>query len=85
MGKDLAFVALPGEIFVEHGKAIKLASPFRYTVIVELANGSLGYVPDRRAYPQGAYEVISSRVASGSGEAMAQAAVDMLIAAYRSR
>jgi hypothetical protein len=85
IGKDLAFVGLPGEIFVEHGKAIKIASPFKYTVIAELANGSVGYVPDRKAYPEGAYEVISARVAPGGGEAMAQAAIDMLIQAYRAK
>jgi hypothetical protein len=85
VGKDLAFVGLPGEIFVEHGKAIKIASPFPHTGIAELANGSLGYVPDRKAYPEGAYDVISARVAPGSGEAMAQAAIDMLIKAHEGR
>jgi hypothetical protein len=85
VGKELAFVGLPGEIFVEHGKTIKIASPFPHTVIAELANGSLGYVPDRKAYPEGAYEVISARVAPGSGEAMAQAAIDMLIKAYEGK
>ena len=63
LGRDVAWVGLPGKIFVEHGKAIKIASPFKFTIIAELANGSLGYVPDRKAYPEGAYEVISARVA----------------------
>jgi hypothetical protein len=85
IGRDVAFVGLPGEIFVEHGKAIKIASPFPHTIVAELANGSVGYVPDRKAYPEGAYEVISARVAPGSGEAMAQAAIDMLIKAYEGR
>ena len=80
LGRDIAWVGLPGEIFVELGRAIKNASPFRYTIVAELANGSVGYVPDRRAYPQGAYEVISSRLAEGGGEAMAEAAVRLLLA-----
>ena len=79
IGDEIAWVALPGEIFVELGQAIKLASPYPITIIAELANGSIGYVPDRRAYPQGAYEVISARVPEGSGEKMAEAAIDMLI------
>lgn len=83
LGKDLAWVGLPGEIFVELGKSIKLRSPFRRTIIASLANGALGYVPDRRAYPQGAYEVISSRFAPGGGEAMVEAAVDMLLDAHQ--
>ncbi|MBI4877342.1 MAG: neutral/alkaline non-lysosomal ceramidase N-terminal domain-containing protein [Acidobacteria bacterium] len=79
LGDELAWVGLPGEIFTEHGLALKTASPFRYTVISELANGSLGYVPDRRAYPQGAYEAESARCGPGSGEMMVDAAVRMLV------
>jgi hypothetical protein len=79
LGRDLAWVGLPGEIFVELGKTIKLASPFRHTIIAELANGSLGYIPDRKAYPQGAYEPISARMAAGSGEKLVDAASAMLV------
>jgi hypothetical protein len=43
-------------------------SPFPYTVVSELAGGWIGYVPDRKAYVEGAYEVISARCAAGSGE-----------------
>jgi hypothetical protein len=47
-------------------------------VIAELANGSIGYVPTRLAYPQGNYEVISARCAAGSGEKLVDAAVKQL-------
>jgi hypothetical protein len=80
LGDQIAWVGLPGEIFVELGKAIKAASPFPYTIVAELANGSIGYVPNRRAYPEGAYEVISSRVAAGGGELLVDAAVRLLMA-----
>lgn len=75
----IAFVGLPGEIFVEHGLAIKSGSPFPFTIVAELANGSIGYVPDRKAYAQGAYEVVSSRVVEGSGEKLAETAIQQLI------
>lgn len=75
---DLAIVALPGEIFVELGLAIKAASPFKRTFIAELANGSIGYVPNREAYPQGNYEVVSARGAEGSGERLVEGAVKLL-------
>lgn len=78
LGQDVAWVALPGEIFVEIGLAIKAASPFKYTIIAELANGSLGYVPTKRAYPEGNYEVISARCAEGSGEMLVEAALRLL-------
>ncbi len=82
LGRQLAWVGMPGEIFVELGKALKIASPFPRTILAELANGSIGYVPDLRAYPQGAYEVVSSRVAPGSGERMVDSAIHQLIAMY---
>jgi hypothetical protein len=78
LGEEVAWVSLPGETFVELGLAIKKASPFRYTFIAELANGSVGYIPNREAYAQGAYEVVSSRCAEGSGEMLVQSAIHQL-------
>ena len=82
LGNALAWVALPGEIFVELGLELKTSSPFGQTMVVELANGSIGYVPTRRAYRQGAYEVVSARVAEGSGEKLVHAALDLLAEAF---
>jgi hypothetical protein len=82
LGDELAWVSLPGEIFVELGLTIKQASPFRQTMIAELANGSVGYIPSRVAYPQGNYEVVSSRCAAGSGELLVDAALDVLRELY---
>ena len=83
LGDQFAWVGLPGEIFVEHGKAIKIGSPYPRTIIAELANGSINYVPDRKAYPQGAYEVISARVGPGAGEMLVDTALRLLIQARR--
>lgn len=73
-----AIVSLPGEIFVELGLDLKKRSPFKHTMIAELANGSIGYIPDSRAYPQGNYEVVSARCAQGSGELLVEAALKLL-------
>jgi hypothetical protein len=75
---DVAWVSLPGEIFVELGLAIKKASPFPHTLIAELANGSIGYIPNKDAYPQGNYEVVTARCAAGSGELLVEAATRLL-------
>ena len=83
LGDELAWVGLPGEIFVELGMAIKKASPFKQTMIAELSGGSLGYVPTRGAYAQGNYEVISARVGEGSGERLAEVAIDLLNKLHR--
>jgi hypothetical protein len=77
-GGDIAWVGLPGEIFVELGLDIKRASPFRHTVVVSLANGSLGYFPNRKAWPEGNYEVVTARCAESSGERMVEAALRLL-------
>ncbi len=75
---EVAWVSLPGEIFVELGLAIKAASPFKHTLIAELANGSIGYIPTQRAYAEGNYEPISARCAAGSGERLVAAATQLL-------
>jgi hypothetical protein len=82
MGDELAWVSLPGEIFVELGLQIKQGSPFRQTMIAELANGSIGYIPNRIAYPQGNYEVLSARCGEGSGELLVDAALRLLRGLY---
>ena len=69
LGNEVAWVSLPGEIFTELGLAIKQDSPFPQTIIAELANGSIGYIPSRRAYAQGNYEVVSARCDRGIGRA----------------
>ena len=78
LGQQVAIVGLPGEIFVELGLAIKKGSPFPVTVIAELANGSIGYIPNRSAYAEGNYEVVSARCAEGAGELLAECAVKLL-------
>ncbi|MCL4204195.1 MAG: neutral/alkaline non-lysosomal ceramidase N-terminal domain-containing protein [Pirellulaceae bacterium] len=79
VGDELAIVYLPGEPFVELGLAIKQASPFRTTLIVELANSvEMIYLPTRVAYAGGSYEVTNSMVQPGSGERLAETAVRLL-------
>src|SRR5262245_49063763 len=68
LGNELALVFLPGEVFVELGMAIKQASPFRTTLVVELSNCvETIYIPHRAAYAGGSYEVTNSALQPGSG------------------
>jgi neutral ceramidase len=83
LGDDLAWVSLPGEIFVELGLEIKKKSPFRHTLIAELANGSIGYIPNKKAYDEGNYEPVSARCAKGSGEILVASALKLLRSAKR--
>ncbi len=64
----LRWVALPGEVFVETGLAIKHAGAW---FVTGNANGWVGYFPIHSAYEEGGYEVVAgpwSRVAPGSAE-----------------
>jgi neutral ceramidase len=78
LGNTLAWVALPGEVFTELGLQLKADSPFPQTMVAELANGSIGYIPSKRAYRQGNYEVVSARCLEGSGEKIVNAALELL-------
>lgn len=83
LGNQIAWVGLPGEIFVELGTAIKKASPFPQTIVVELANGAISYVPTKKAFDEGGYEVLSARCAAGCGEVLADAAIRLLAELHR--
>lgn len=82
VGDELAFVGLPGEMFVELGLAVKQNSPYAYTFINTLANGAIGYVANRKAFAEGSYgaAAASTRSNPGSGEALVDSAVRQLIA-----
>ncbi|MDO4557463.1 MAG: hypothetical protein Q4C47_00660, partial [Planctomycetia bacterium] len=75
---DTAIVAIPGEVFVEHGLAIRAASPFAHTAIVELSDRNISYVPTERAFREGSYETVNSRLAPGGGEQMVESAIATL-------
>jgi neutral ceramidase len=80
LSSDLVWVGLPGEIFVELGLDLKARATSRWTIIATQTNAALGYIPHSAAYPQGNYEVVSSRVQSGSGEALVAAALKAIAA-----
>ena len=69
---------MPGEIFVELGLAIKEASPFKNTIIQSICNDRPSYVPTKKAFTEGSYEVTNARVKSGAGEMLVDAAVKLL-------
>jgi hypothetical protein len=79
LGNDVAIVCLPGEVFVNLGLAIKQASPFRTTLLIELSNCvETIYIPTRSAYAGGSYEVLNSSTQPGSGEGLVEAALQLL-------
>jgi hypothetical protein len=83
LGDEVAWVGLPGEIFVDLGLTIKQASPFPVTIVSGMsASGTASYVPTRKAYREGSYEVLSARLAPGGGERLAEKAIESLLELY---
>jgi len=79
MGNEVVLVGFPGDAFVELGLSIKLNSPFPYTIVSEQSgNGTTSYMPNRKAFPEGGYEVISARYSPGGGEILVGAVNRML-------
>jgi len=58
---DIAIGAIPCEVFVETGLAIKKQSTARHTFVIELANGYHGYLPTPRQHELGGYETWPAR------------------------
>ncbi len=83
LGRQIAFASFPGEMFTQFGLNVKQDSPFPITITPELANGDLGYIPNRQAYAEGQYEVASTRLKPGAGELLMNSAIAQLQAVFR--
>jgi neutral ceramidase len=78
---DVAIVGVPAEFFTQLGLDIKRRSPFRHTVIAELANDYVGYVGNADAYRLGGYQLWMghhSWTERGTGEHFVDTAVELL-------
>lgn len=80
IGPDLALVVLPGEVFLEHGLAVRAGSPFADTIVAAYNDNTLQYIPTAAAFPDGEYEVDGGwrYIQAGQGERMADEAVRLL-------
>lgn len=82
---DLAVVAVPGEVFVETGLAIKKKSPFAGVYTNGMSNGSFGYLPTARQHELMGYETwiaLSNRVEMPAATKIEAEALNMLSKLY---
>jgi neutral ceramidase len=83
---DWALATLETEPFAETGLAIKAASPAKMTFVAGYTNGCNSYLPVKRAYEDGGYEVetaplfygLPAPFAPGGAEQVTNAIIDML-------
>lgn len=80
IGPELALVVLPGEVFLEHGIAVRASSAFAETLVAAYDDCTLQYIPTASAFPEGAYEVDGGwrYIRPGQGERMAEEAIRLL-------
>jgi neutral ceramidase len=78
---DVAIAAVPAEYFTQLGLDIKNRSPFRDTLVAELANDWIGYLPNLEGHKLGGYQVWTgyhSYAEPGTGERIADEITVML-------
>jgi hypothetical protein len=75
---EIAFVGWGGEVFNEIGQAVKRGSPFSHTFVLTHCNGAAGYLPTSDSYPDGGYEVQSSKFGPGAAETLADETLKLL-------
>jgi len=75
---DIAFVAIPGEYFVEFQIEIKKKSPFKNTFLLTTSNGYVSYIPNSIAYEQEGMEAEAAKFIKGSGEKIRDKILEML-------
>ena len=78
---DAVICTCPAEFFVEFALDIRRASPARVTVITQLTDGYVGYVPTPKAFGRGGYETWNaptSQLIPEAGEQIVRATVSQL-------
>jgi neutral ceramidase len=78
---DVVLCTNPGELFVECGLEIKRRSPTKLTMIAQLSDGYVGYLPTRKAFARGGYEIwptMDGRCEVGTSERIVEETTNLL-------
>lgn len=75
---ELAFVSIPGELFVEIGQAIEQQSHVPHLFLCGNSNDSVGYLITAEAYEQGGYEAGTTLFAPQTEAIVREAAVEVI-------
>jgi len=77
---NAVLVGVPGEQFVQAGLEIKARSKCPNTIVVNLANDSIGYIPTRKGYEEGGYQtwIGACNVAPEAGEMIVEKSLSLI-------
>ena len=65
LGRSLAIIAFPDEVFVNYALYIKEHSPFEQTIVLGFTNGTKSYIPSSEAFFLGGYEPRTAQIRYG--------------------
>ena len=75
---DAVLASVAGELFTELGQQVRASSPFAHTVLVGLANDSVGYIPPHACFREGGFEIEATPLEPGAGEKLRDAMISGL-------
>lgn len=75
---DLVLVGFPGEPFTALRNDAEARSPFRHTIVCCLVNDAAGYIPYRKAYEEGSYEVLATTYGPKTADILVDGMMELL-------
>ena len=78
--EGILLVGVPGEPFVDVGRAIKAQAPAEHVFVIGYANDDIGYIPTREEYGRGGYEIDDAYKYYGYPAALAPEAGEAFVA-----
>ena len=81
---NMAIATNPFELFLDYGNQIKVRSNARQTMLIQLANGAIGYLPTAKAEPMGGYgtSIVSCPIGSAGGAVLVEKTLDSINAMF---
>lgn len=76
---DITLIGVPGELLVEIGLDIKKKSGLKHVYIVSMANDYVGYIVTRKAYEEGLYEPLITRLSPAGGKIILDTALKLVV------
>ena len=77
---NMAIATNPFELFLDYGNQIKVRSKAKQTMLVQLACGTIGYLPTKKAEPHGGYgtSIVSCPIGSKGGAELVEKTLDAI-------
>ena len=75
---DLAVIGIRPELNCVTAQSIKVASPYKETMIATMVNGASKYMADKRSYERFTYEAQNSPFGKGAAEIVARESISLL-------